>query len=330
MQASAEFYRGAFGWDLSEPSGPLNRREWLVDGRPIAGLLPRPAAMPAETPVYWDTYFGTADPDAAITLAATLGATVLMGPVDVEIGRIGVFADPTGAVVQRARASHHYDRRMTMSVNGKIALVTGAGSGLGEAGAKRLAREGAKLIVADRNAEAVERVASEIASAGGDATPFVADVSVFEDTRRLVDFAVQTYGQLDIAFNNAGITPALSDVHEVDPGDWLAVDQHQPHRRLLLHEVRTDALRRARRRRDREHGLDGRSDGARRTRRLLRIQARDRRTDPVLRRRVRATQHPDQRRRAGTDRRPVVLRRTARSPSDHPREDRDGPSGDRR
>ena len=110
-----------------------------------------------------------------------------------------------------------------MSVNGKVGLVTGAGSGLGEAGAKRLARDGARLIVADRDAEAVERVASEIAAAGGDATPSVADVSVFEDTRRLVDVAVQTYGQLDIAFNNAGITPALADVHEVDPADWLAV-----------------------------------------------------------------------------------------------------------
>jgi NAD(P)-dependent dehydrogenase (short-subunit alcohol dehydrogenase family) len=112
---------------------------------------------------------------------------------------------------------------MITSVNGKVGLVTGAGSGLGEAGAKRLAREGAKLIVADRDAEALERVASEIVAAGGDATPFVADVSVFEDTRRLVDVAVQTYGQLDIAFNNAGITPALVDVHEVDPADWLAV-----------------------------------------------------------------------------------------------------------
>jgi NAD(P)-dependent dehydrogenase (short-subunit alcohol dehydrogenase family) len=112
---------------------------------------------------------------------------------------------------------------MTMSVNGKVGLVTGAGSGLGEAGAKRLAREGAKLIVADRDGAAIERVASEIAAAGGDATPFVADVSVFDDTRRLVDFALQTHGQLDIAFNNAGITPALVDVHEVDPADWLAV-----------------------------------------------------------------------------------------------------------
>jgi NAD(P)-dependent dehydrogenase (short-subunit alcohol dehydrogenase family) len=48
-------------------------------------------------------------------------------------------------------------------------------------------------------------------------------VSVFEDTRRLVDFALQTHGQLDIAFNNAGITPALVDLHEVEPADRLAV-----------------------------------------------------------------------------------------------------------
>jgi NAD(P)-dependent dehydrogenase (short-subunit alcohol dehydrogenase family) len=110
-----------------------------------------------------------------------------------------------------------------MTVNGKVGIVTGAGSGLGEAGAKRLAQEGAKLIVADRNRENVERVASEIRAQGGDATPAVVDVSVFEDTQKLVDTAIATHGQLDLAFNNAGITPALIDVHEIDPADWLAV-----------------------------------------------------------------------------------------------------------
>ncbi len=110
-----------------------------------------------------------------------------------------------------------------MSVNGKIGIVTGAGSGLGEAGAKRLAREGAKLVIADRNRDTVERVAKEITAEGGQAAPFVADVTVFEDTQRLVDRAVDTYGGLDIAFNNAGITPRLVDVHEIDPADWLAV-----------------------------------------------------------------------------------------------------------
>jgi NAD(P)-dependent dehydrogenase (short-subunit alcohol dehydrogenase family) len=110
-----------------------------------------------------------------------------------------------------------------MSVHGKVGVVTGAGSGLGEAGAKRLAREGAKLIVADRDQGSVERVAGEIRAGGGEATPVAVDVSVFEDTQKLVDAAVAAYGRFDLAFNNAGITPALVDVHEIDPADWLAV-----------------------------------------------------------------------------------------------------------
>lgn len=110
-----------------------------------------------------------------------------------------------------------------MSVNGKIGIVTGAGAGLGEASAKRLAREGAKLVVADRDLDRVERVAKEIIAAGGDATPFAADVSVFQDAQKLVDHAVATYGRLDIAFNNAGITPRLVPVHEIDAQDWLDV-----------------------------------------------------------------------------------------------------------
>lgn len=70
-----------------------------------------------------------------------------------------------------------------MSFTGKVGIVTGGGSGLGEAGAKKLALDGARLIVADRNAEDAERVAAEIRSAGGDATAFRADVSVLGDVR---------------------------------------------------------------------------------------------------------------------------------------------------
>lgn len=115
-----------------------------------------------------------------------------------------------------------------MSVTGKVGIVTGAGSGLGEAAAKRLAREGAKIIIVDRNQDGADRVAKEIAAAGGEAIPFVADVSVFEDTARLVEFAVSTYGGLHIAFNNAGVTPQLIDVHEIDPADWLRVIEVKP------------------------------------------------------------------------------------------------------
>jgi NAD(P)-dependent dehydrogenase (short-subunit alcohol dehydrogenase family) len=110
-----------------------------------------------------------------------------------------------------------------MSVNGKVGLVTGAGSGLGEAGAKRLATHGAKIIVADRSLDRAERVARDIIAAGGQATPFTADVADISDTERLVDFAVASYGGLDIAFNNAGITPKLVDVHEIDATDWTQV-----------------------------------------------------------------------------------------------------------
>ncbi len=110
-----------------------------------------------------------------------------------------------------------------MSVTGKAGIVTGAGSGLGEAGARRLASEGARLVIADRNQDAAERVAKEITASGGQAVPFTVDVTDFGQVRQLVDFTVASYGGLDIAFNNAGITPRLVDVHEIDPADWLAV-----------------------------------------------------------------------------------------------------------
>ena len=110
-----------------------------------------------------------------------------------------------------------------MSLEGKVGIVTGAGSGLGEAGAKRLAQEQAKIIVSDRDRDKAERVTEEIRAAGGVAKPFACDVAVFEETQRLVEFAISTYGGLDIAFNNAGITPALIDVHQIDPTDWLSV-----------------------------------------------------------------------------------------------------------
>ena len=98
VEASAAFYRAVFGWELSSPEGPLNRREWLVGGQRIGGLLPRPPAMPLELPVYWDTWFGSADPDGAARLAPDLGGTLLMGPVDTEHGRLAVLTDPSGAV----------------------------------------------------------------------------------------------------------------------------------------------------------------------------------------------------------------------------------------
>jgi predicted enzyme related to lactoylglutathione lyase len=98
VEASAAFYGSLFGWTLSAPQGPLNRREWRLDGRPIAELLPRPAAMPAEIPPYWDVYFTVADAAATTEAVTRLGGTTLMPATPVGHGTIAVFADPTGAV----------------------------------------------------------------------------------------------------------------------------------------------------------------------------------------------------------------------------------------
>jgi NAD(P)-dependent dehydrogenase (short-subunit alcohol dehydrogenase family) len=105
----------------------------------------------------------------------------------------------------------------------RVGIVTGAGSGLGEAAAKRLAADGAYIIVADRDADAAERVAAEIRQTGAEATPITADVAHYDDMARVVAHAVTTYGRLDLAFNNAGITPGLVDVHEIDIADWAQV-----------------------------------------------------------------------------------------------------------
>ncbi|MEA2655716.1 MAG: hypothetical protein QOI23_1081 [Chloroflexota bacterium] len=110
-----------------------------------------------------------------------------------------------------------------MSFEGKVGLVTGGGSGLGEASAKLLARRGAKLVIADANSEGAERVASEIRAAGGHAAPFVCDISKPADVESLVPFAARTFGRLDMAFNDAGITPKLVETHLIDPADWLRV-----------------------------------------------------------------------------------------------------------
>jgi predicted enzyme related to lactoylglutathione lyase len=98
VDTSAAFYRGAFGWGLTEPSGPLGRGEWQWHGRSFAGLLPRPSAMPAETPAYWDVYFAVDDIEAAATGATEHGGTQLMPPTPIEIGTIAVFLDPAGAI----------------------------------------------------------------------------------------------------------------------------------------------------------------------------------------------------------------------------------------
>lgn len=102
----------------------------------------------------------------------------------------------------------------------KVAIVTGGGSGIGEAIGKALARYGAKVVLSDINLESVERVAGEIAAAGGTATSIQQDTAKAQDSERVAAHAVSTYGALHFAVNNAGIGGAQAPAGETDLADW--------------------------------------------------------------------------------------------------------------
>jgi NAD(P)-dependent dehydrogenase (short-subunit alcohol dehydrogenase family) len=106
---------------------------------------------------------------------------------------------------------------------GKVAIVTGGGSGLGEAIAKSLAARGVKVVVSDINLAGAERVVREIAGAGGTASATQHDTAKAEDNERVVAHAVRTYGALHYAVNNAGIGGAQAPAGEVDLADWERV-----------------------------------------------------------------------------------------------------------
>lgn len=110
-----------------------------------------------------------------------------------------------------------------MRLQDKVAVVTGAASGMGKAIAVLYAQEGAKVIVSDINGEGANTVADQIKEAGGQATAVAANVAKEEDIQNLIDTAVNTYGTLDILVNNAGIMDNFEPAGEIEDDKWERV-----------------------------------------------------------------------------------------------------------
>ncbi len=105
-------------------------------------------------------------------------------------------------------------------LTGKVALVTGAGSGIGKASAMRLAEAGANVVVMSRTAEEVEKTAAEIRAKGGKASAMTADTSDEQAMRALVDGLIAEHKRLDIVVANAGINGVWAPIQDLQPDEW--------------------------------------------------------------------------------------------------------------
>jgi NADP-dependent 3-hydroxy acid dehydrogenase YdfG len=104
-------------------------------------------------------------------------------------------------------------------IEGKVVVITGASSGIGEAAALHLAEHGATVVLGARRPERLAALHARIASKGGTATYCVTDVKQREDVSHLIDLAVKQHGKLDVLINNAGIAP-ISPLDELRVEDW--------------------------------------------------------------------------------------------------------------
>ncbi len=103
-----------------------------------------------------------------------------------------------------------------MRLDGRVAVITGAGSGIGAASAMAMAREGARVIVVDVNEAGAKATVEQIEKAGGQALAVRADVTRAADNQMIVEKALAAWGRLDIFFANAGVPQAPEDVEQVD------------------------------------------------------------------------------------------------------------------
>lgn len=105
------------------------------------------------------------------------------------------------------------------NISGKVVLITGASSGIGEATARLLAKNGAKVVLGARRKDRLEALAADIAKDGGVAEIFSLDVTDRDNTKDFVGFAIEKFGRVDVLFNNAGIMP-LSPMEDLKFDEW--------------------------------------------------------------------------------------------------------------
>ena len=108
------------------------------------------------------------------------------------------------------------------ALTGKVAIITGAGSGIGRASALRFAAEGAKVVLGDKT-DAVHETAQMVKAAGGSATALQIDAGVEADVQKIVKTAIETYGDLHIAFANAGISGGMAGIFDLTPEEWSEI-----------------------------------------------------------------------------------------------------------
>ena len=162
-------------------------------------------------------------------------------------------------------------RGASVSLDGAVAVVTGASSGIGQAIAHELHARGSRVVVSSRSVERVQAVADQL-----DGLAVACDVGSYDQVQRLVAAAVDWGGKLTVMVNNAGLG-AFGLLHEIDPGSGRGDDPHQRAGRDLRHARRRRAADApAKRRRHRQHLLDRRRVPRPRRRRLRGQQGRGR------------------------------------------------------